>query len=402
MVTFLFLNVSYIFLYCNYSFFDHAFNFAFKLANEASYSPVGWIGLQAFMKRLLIAKLRVIQELKEADTKDFCKSNPIEKPIFICGLPRTGTTFLQRLLSLDPSNTSPQTWELVHPVPRIKSDLQKDKKKRIKYCQKSLNDFLEVTPHFNEVHEMGAEIAEECTVMMALDAPAVMMNFHTILARQDEVYDWEWHKAYKNYYKGLQIIKKYRLERKEETNQSNKRWVLKAPPHIGQLDQLVQAFPDARIIWNHREPKECVPSFASLIRAGQDFAEGSGTIELDALGKQVMKYADKMYTSGDKFFEDVKAGNYPSSCRCSHVMYKNLIKNPVGTVESLYESFGYEFTADYKKAIEDYLEEDRRKRDSLKGKKAVLHGYTAEEYGLTDQEIDETFAWYRSKYFSAK
>jgi len=104
--------------------------------------------------------------VKELNTTQYHKSPTISKPIFIVGLPRTGTTFLQRLLSLDPANTSPKTWELMDPVPRLKEDLEKDAKKRIKFCQTNIDMLLSLIPHFEDVHEMGSEIAEECTVLM--------------------------------------------------------------------------------------------------------------------------------------------------------------------------------------------------------------------------------------------
>ena len=98
--------------------------------------------------------------------KAFITNNPIRKPIFIVGLPRTGTTFLHRLLSLDPENTAPVTWELMDPVPRVKDDLDKDAKKRIQYCKANIDMLLSLIPHFAEVHEMDSETAEECTVLM--------------------------------------------------------------------------------------------------------------------------------------------------------------------------------------------------------------------------------------------
>ena len=100
-----------------------------------------------------------------------------------------------------------------------------------------------------------------------MDAPALVFNFHTLLPFQDEIFSWNWTEAYENYYKGLQIIQHYRGLR--NGTPENRRLVLKAPPHLGVLDHLTNAFPDARIIWNHRNPKECLPSLASLIRAGQ-------------------------------------------------------------------------------------------------------------------------------------
>lgn len=378
------------------SFYEQSFGFVINLANNTNYSPVGYVALHDFLKRLLVTRLRIFHELKQKDTKAYCDANPVRKPIFIAGLPRTGTTFLQRLLSLDPANTSPLTWELMDPVPRIKENLEKDMKKRIKYCQKNIDMLLALNPRIADMHEIGAEIPEECTVLMGIDAPVLFFNFHTLLDCQDVFYEWDWDEMYDNYHKCLQIIKHYRERRTGSSD--TRRWILKSPPHLGVLKHLVHGFPDARVVWTHRDLKECLPSFCSLIRAGQDIGEGSGIIQLDELGQHMLKYADLMFRRGDSFFSNLEQN---SDFRGSHVNYKKLISDPVGTIRTLYKEFDYEFTEEYKRNIESYLAEDKKKRDSLKkDPKGTIHKYTLEEYGLTDKEVDDRFSWYQKKYIN--
>ena len=81
-------------------------------------------------------------------------------------------------------------------------------------------------------------------------------------------------------------------------------------------------------------------------------------------------------------------------------MYKNLIRDPIGTIEQLYKDFGYEFTDEYKATMEAFMEEDKKKRDAMLGNKEKLHKYTLEEYGLTNSDINDKFAWYTDKYLS--
>lgn len=378
-------------------FYMIAFEFIIQLANQACYSPLGYAAFQDFLKRLLVTRLRIHHELKEDSMKEYCDKNPIRKPIFILGLPRTGTTFLHRLLSLDPANTAPLTWELTDPVPRLKDDLDTDMKKRIEYCQRNIDMLLSLNPHFADIHELGADIPEECTLLMGVDGPALMFNFHTLLDVQETFYGWNWSEAYRNYYKALQIIKHYRDLR--TGIQDTKRWVLKSPPHLGGIFHLVKEFPDARIIWTHRDPKECLPSLASLIRAGMDVSEGGGIIQLDRLGQQMVTYADLMYHNGDKFFSEVR--DEPKFCS-ANVFYDSLISDPIRTISSLYDDFGYDFTDKYKRNIEEYLVNDKKKRDSLKGQSKSVHKYSLEEYGLTDAEIDKKFAWYCEKYLPSE
>lgn len=384
-----------------HSFYEQSFGYIIQLANDTNYSPVGYAAIQDFLKRLLITRLRIFHELKQEDTKAYCDANPVRRPIFIVGLPRTGTTFLQRLLSLDPVNTSPLTWELMDPVPRNKENLEKDKDKRVKYCQKNIDMLLSLIPHFAEIHELGSEIPEECTVLMGIDAPALVFNFHALLNVQEVFYGWNWTEAYENYHKGLQIIKRYRELRTGRPDA--RRWILKAPPHLGVLDHLTNAFPDARLVWTHRDPKECLPSLASLVRAGQDVCEGSGVVQLDELGRHMLTYADEMYQRGERFFGATRENDSSSAQqrqhRGAHVVYEDLVRDPVGTVRDLYRAFGYEFTEEYERNIESYVAEDKKKRDSVKkNQKGKLHKYTLEEYALTEAEVDEKFDWYIKKY----
>jgi len=98
--------------------------------------------------------------------------NPVRQPVFVLGMPRTGTTFLHRLLSLDPAARAPLTYELQDPVPRYRDDPILDKQKRIKYCQKEIDMLNYYMPEMSQVHEMGADIPEECMVAMVCYFPS--------------------------------------------------------------------------------------------------------------------------------------------------------------------------------------------------------------------------------------
>jgi len=132
----------------------------------------------------------------------------------------------------------------------------------------------------------------------------------------------------------------------------------------------------------------------------QDICEGSGTIQLDVIGKHMIQYAQNMYERGDNFFES--SISKTSTCRGAHVLYQDLIADPIGTIQFLYKDFGYEFSEEYKSNIENFLEEDSKKRNAMKGKKKKLHQYSLEEYGLSDSDVDDKFDWYMKKYLSSK
>ena len=126
------------------------------------------------------------------------------------------------------------------------------------------------------------------------------------------------------------------------------------------------------------------------IDISQDICEGSGIVQLDELGQHMVTYAENMYERGDKFLETINNDNNGSYC-WAHVMYKNLICDPIATMEQLYKDFGYEFTDEYKAIMEAFMEEDKKKRDTMQGNKEKLHKYTLEKYGFTNSDIDNKF-----------
>jgi len=117
------------------------------MVNESTYSPIGKAAAHDFFLRRLIAKLRLNDHLEN----HACLAKPVNKPIFVVGLPRTGTTFLHRLLSLDPNARAPRTFELFDPVPRDEKNFEKDRKGRIRFVQKAIDQLETVVPHFSQV-----------------------------------------------------------------------------------------------------------------------------------------------------------------------------------------------------------------------------------------------------------
>ena len=130
--------------------------------------------------------------------------------------------------------------------------------------------------------------------------------------------------------------------------------------------------------------------------------EGSGTIMLDRIGKDVLSFASEMIKRADKFFDNRTKKQTP---RCM-VMYTELIKDPIGTVKKLYKEVGYEFTAEYEELLEVYVDKNNKERELLKAfglnkdkKKDNLHSYSMEEFGITKEQLEGELGWYREKYF---
>jgi hypothetical protein len=204
---------------------------------------------------------------------------------------------LHRLLSIDPKLRAPLTWELFDPTRRLIGDSAEDKKKRIQFCQRNLDFMLSLAPHLNLIHSIGATLPEECLMAMVrkrievhpqtawwapstyerrflsffvpsytqgMDLPLLFDTFHLFIEDPAIPYQWDCTRPYYNYAKILQL-----LQMQASTMQDDeRRWVLKCPIHLGMLPFLQQVFPDAKVVWIHRNITETIPSLARLIRVG--------------------------------------------------------------------------------------------------------------------------------------
>ena len=159
------------------------------MVNAESFSPLGqYIAYDSMMRRL-VSRLRFVEECKKAPAGTFEAS--LLPPVFVIGLPRTGTTFLHRLLSLDPAVRCPLTYELFDVAPRHASDPVRDKKARVKYVQNGIDQLKSIVPHIEAIHEIGAEEPEECFVSMGMDLPLVLATMPAYMKHSHLLWDWD-------------------------------------------------------------------------------------------------------------------------------------------------------------------------------------------------------------------
>lgn len=176
---------------------------------------------------------------------------PIKEPLFIFGLGRSGTTFVHRLLSLDPKGRSPALWELVLPVPEVedKSKYNEDRDKRLKFIEKRLEARNVMGDSgLEQFHEVGANLPEECLFALSDEIPTVFHYLSQVLMELDyfneQIPSKDIVAAYTWYKKLLQVLMYQTGDLK-----GDKRWVLKCPLHILWIQELAKAFPDAKLVW---------------------------------------------------------------------------------------------------------------------------------------------------------
>jgi hypothetical protein len=304
---------------------------------------------------------------------------PIEiadKPAqIIAGPPRTGTTLLQRLLGLDPDADTLRYCDVLSPVPATQPGTEEDEAK-IDQMSKMLAQFYEGVPDFLKIHELDPRLPDEEVFL-------IDHSFMSALepARAHVPTYWKWvmesgdlDGLYRELKHFIAYVGQYR---------AGSRWVLKAPHHLWMLSQLLNGFPNAQVIWTHRDPAKSVPSMCSLSRPISTMFSDSSTNE--QIGSDMLEWM------ADGVSRAMEARKERPDDRILDVHYRDLIRDPVTTLATIYEAFEIPFPRSMPGAIQKHLTE------SPKGKHGS-HDYTAETFGLSDDGIRERFSDYIKQY----
>jgi hypothetical protein len=298
----------------------------------------------------------------------------IDSPWIIVGLPRTGTSLLSNLLGLDPMARPLRQWEAAHliPPPTLEGA---EEDPRIALTAKELDGLMKLNPPLKAMHPFGATLAQECVSLfmydvrtLALETQAHVPTYARWLEQADMAPAYAQHKS------ALQAL---------QSAQPTERWVLKTPNHLWHLDALLAAYPDARIIWTHRDPGPVVTSLASLANAGQRPLT-SRADPRPAAEEWKRKCA---FALSSAVAYDLKTGDG----WCQHLAYDALIADPLGSVRALYRQFGGEVSDLHARRMEAFLEQ--RPQDVF-----GHHRYDPADFGWTYAGLADEFADYTSRY----
>jgi hypothetical protein len=334
--------------------------------NDADLTELGSKMSRFFVRNALVARL-----VSEAAFKQHPQhvDVPIERPIFVTGLPRTGTTAIHRLLTADPSHQGLQLWLAEFPQPRPPRETWKDNP-AFQQLDAQFTKAHEENPDYTGLHYMTADEVEECWQLLrqslhsvSYETLAHLPTYSRWLAGQD------WTKPYRRHRKNLQLI---------GLNEPEKRWVLKNPSHLFALDALFATYPDALVVQCHRPAETILASMCSL---AQHTTEGwSNTFNGAVIGEDAIE----TWSRGLSLFDTERAKHDPA--QFYDLDYFEFIKDPFSVVEAIYRQFGLDYTDAARIAMEEMHAE------SKKGPRAPKHTYSLEDYGLTPEAVKERFA----------
>lgn len=342
-------------------------------AKEAELTPFGNKVNRAFLRGALIARL--LSESAWQRHPEYADV-AIERPIFVTGLPRSGTTAVHRLLNADPAHQGLQMWLTEMPQPRPPRET---------WAANPVYQRIEAAfakhhvehPEFMGVHHISADQVEECWQLLRQSARSIsyeclgyLPGYSAWLREQD------WTGAYRRHRRNLQLI---------GLPDANRRWVLKNPSHLFALDAIFEVYPDALIIQMHRDPRTIIASVCSLNE--QASAGWSELFRGPVVGQAQL---DLWARGAERFLAD-RAG-YPAD-RFADVYYRDFVADPIGTVAGVYQRFGLPFTDEARAAM------TALHAASAEGAARPAHRYQLADFGLTEDQVDARFADYREVHF---
>lgn len=338
---------------------------------DADLNLIGRITVQREMLRLLCNRLCLERDRRH--NPDIGRER-IRQPMFITGLPRSGTTFLHALLAQDPGCRAPLVWEAMHPSPPPECETHRTDP-RIALTRRELAWIDVLMPRFHACHCIDACLPQECIALMD----------HSFLSYLFESMYYvtsyrSWHDAQD---KRPAYLYHRRFLQQLQWRCPGTHWVLKAPSHMMALETLLEVYPDAQIVMTHRDPLKVLPSCASFAEVLR--SPFTGSVDPCALGAEVSRRWADSATAAVRLRSDQRKckGHFLD------VQYADLVRDPMGVVRNIYRFFDRDLTREAQECMRLFIVNEP------KGKMGV-HSYTLGQFGLDPVEEREKFKGYCS------
>lgn len=337
---------------------------------EGKPNPFGALAVKGLLERTLYGRYKVEQTIS---LNPQILIEKIEQPVFIVGMPRSGTTILHALLHEDPDHRSPQAWECLLPYPVPKPENYEDND-QLNAVRKEFGHLFKLIPDFLRKHYMAADSPQECIGINALD-----FNSFQFFAQLYLPSYLEWFNNHADKLSTMRFHKRF-LQYLQSGGVKSKRWLLKSPVHLMRLPELFEIYPDARIIMTHRHPFEVVPSTASLISSvrslysDNEIAERTGHEQAETWS---------LYLS--KFLNSIKLLNKDD--QIIHIRFEDFVSDQVNTVKRIYEKFGWAMSTEALERFTHFLKQNPKDKHGR-------HAYSLKDFNLKESNINSMYGDY--------
>lgn len=344
------------------------------LGSDARLTLLGRMVARADLLRTLENRLGIVALFK---AHPVIGDQRIERPIFVVGPPRTGTTIFHDLLALDPENRVPLSWETSYPLPPPET-ASYDSDPRIARVQADLDRVDQLLPEFKKMHPMGAQRAQECVAITSHDFASMIYQtqfnvpgYDAWMLDHDMRTALQWHRRF------LQLL---------QWKTPGVRWALKSPQHLWHIQHVLREYPDALIVQTHRDPVRVLVSISSLVATLRSLASNHVDIE------EVARYYAMALARGYNNTVDFRRPGKLSSEQVVDLYFRDFIVDQVGTVRRAYQHFGLELSPIAATAMQDFL-------DHNPADKHGRHLYAFDDIGMPESEVRALFREYQD-YFA--
>jgi hypothetical protein len=333
-----------------------------SLARDAGLSPATDDEVLGAFRRRLVNRLEVEAWYREhPEIADL----PVRGPVDVMGLPRTGTTALGNMLSLDPQFRGLRGWEQRQPCPPPTLDGEATDPRRLEMARE--NEALPPELKAMHIYELDATMEDTDLLGMAFHGQQYTLpvyGYHAWWRDADSTATFDYHRR---------VVKLLQSRRPPDL------WLFKAPHHKFHLEAIVAAYPDVRFVMTHRDPTKVVPSYSSIVSS--IFPAADGERDMHRVGREVSEHLrigmEHAIAARARIGED----------RFVDVHHRELVADPMGTVRRVYDALGFGLTPQVEKALLDWQDANRSGAHGA-------HRYTAEQFGLSTAQLRSDYAFY--------
>lgn len=345
-----------------------------SLERDAKLTALGRTIARQEILRLLQHRLLFVEQFKRHPE---IAEEQITSPIFILGMPRTGTTSLHELMALDSQFRVPMSWEVAYPFPPPETASYKTDP-RIAKVESELARIDQLIPDFRDMHPMGAQLPQECVALFSHDFASMIFD---VQFRLKEYQQWlineDMSEVFLNHRRWLQLL---------QWQCPGETWVLKSPQYLWNIKDMLGEYPDARVVQTHRDPVKVAVSIASLTSTLRSL--GSNDISLPEIARD---YIDLMSFGNARTLAAREEGLI-SADRIFDVRFSEFRLDPHAMVRNIYQFFELEQKPESFEAMEKFL--DHGASDERHGR----HRYNFAETQLHLETERERFAQYQNRY----
>jgi hypothetical protein len=303
---------------------------------------------------------------------------PVERPLVVLGMPRTGTTVISYLLDQDPLRRSLLHWECLEPVPPASTEMLRTDPRclaMIEYRQRlfeMIQDGRVAIPHWEDADGPTEDMFIQNQDFKGLSWDAFLPTSRYaewLINEADMTSAYEYQKRY------LQVLQ----------SKAPGTWNLKMPSHSVHIETLLKVFPDARLIWAHRDPYKATGSLCNLFKMPKSLVHHPEAVDLEAMGRNAMTqmkaHLERPLRTRDRIGDD----------RFFHMYYHEMMNDPMDVMRRIYEWAGDELTDVTAARMQTWLAEHPQDR-------FAPNTYSLDQYGLSVEKLKPTFAEYLSTF----